>query len=81
MPVVGAIVALVPLPYANIPFDLEVAWLSIAPTRRGASSYSRRNLRRRAGVRLAAHEVAVALSVRAPYGWGPEVRSEEGSSD
>jgi len=45
--VVGAIVALVPLPYVNIPFDAVVAWLGIALTRQGASSYSRRNLRRR----------------------------------
>ena len=31
--VVGAIVALVPLTYLNIPFDVAVAWLGITPTR------------------------------------------------
>jgi hypothetical protein len=45
--VVGAIVALSPLPYVNMPFDAAVAWLGIALARQGASSYSRSILRRR----------------------------------
>src|SRR5215216_941634 len=44
--VVGALVALVPLPYVNVPFDAAVAWLGIALMRRSASPspprYSRR---------------------------------------
>ena len=35
--VVGSLVALVPLPYVNAPFDVAVAWLGIALMRRSAS--------------------------------------------
>jgi hypothetical protein len=44
--VVGALVALVPLPYVNVPFDVAVAWLGIALMRRSASPSPRRHLRR-----------------------------------
>jgi hypothetical protein len=44
--VVGAVVALVPLPYVNIPFDAAVAWLGITLMRRSASPSPPRYLRR-----------------------------------
>jgi hypothetical protein len=44
--VVGALVALVPLPYVNVPFDAAVAWLGIALMRRSASPSPPRYLRR-----------------------------------
>jgi len=44
--VVGALVALVPLPYINVPFDVAVAWLGIVLMRRSASPSSQRHLRR-----------------------------------
>ncbi len=42
---VGAIVALVPLPYVNILFDAAVAWLGIALMKRAALPLSRRHRR------------------------------------
>jgi hypothetical protein len=44
--VVGALVALVPLPYINVPFDAAVAWLGIALMKRSASPSPRQRLRR-----------------------------------
>jgi hypothetical protein len=44
--VVGALAALVPLPYVNVPFDVAVAWLGIALMRRSASPSPQRHLRR-----------------------------------
>ncbi|HET7270112.1 MAG TPA: hypothetical protein VFI90_03400 [Rubrobacter sp.] len=44
--VVGAVVALIPLPYVNIPFDVAVAWLGIALIRQSASPSPKRHLRR-----------------------------------
>ena len=44
--VVGALVALVPLPYVNVPFDAAVAWLGIALMKRSASPSPRQRLRR-----------------------------------
>jgi hypothetical protein len=44
--VAGALVALVPLPYVNVPFDAAVAWLGIALMRRSASPSPPRYLRR-----------------------------------
>ena len=44
--VVGAVVALVPLPYVNIPFDAAVAWLGLALIRQSAALSPRRHLRR-----------------------------------
>src|SRR5215208_2795081 len=44
--VVGALAALVPLPYVNVPFDVAVAWLGIALMRRSASLSPQRHLRR-----------------------------------
>ena len=44
--VVGAIVALIPLPYVNIPFDAALAWLGIALAKRSGSPSPRRRLRR-----------------------------------
>jgi hypothetical protein len=44
--VVGAVVALVPLPYVNIPFDAAVAWLGIALMRQSTSPSPRRHMRR-----------------------------------
>jgi hypothetical protein len=44
--VVGALVALVPLPYVNVPFDVAVAWLGIALAKRSGSSSPQRHLRR-----------------------------------
>jgi hypothetical protein len=44
--VVGALVALVPLPYVNVPFDVAVAWLGIALAKRSASPSPQRHLRR-----------------------------------
>jgi hypothetical protein len=43
---VGAVVALVPLPYVNIPFDAAVAWLGLALIRQSAALSPRRHLRR-----------------------------------
>ena len=44
--VVGALVALVPLPYVNVPFDVAVAWLGIALVKRSGSPSPQRHLRR-----------------------------------
>jgi hypothetical protein len=44
--VVGALAALVPLPYVNVPFDVAVAWLGIALMRRSASPPPQHHLRR-----------------------------------
>lgn len=44
--VVGALVALIPLPYVNIPFDVAVAWLGFALMKRSASPSPKRHLRR-----------------------------------
>ena len=44
--VVGALVALIPLPYVNVPFDVAVAWLAIALMRRSASPSPWQRLRR-----------------------------------
>jgi hypothetical protein len=44
--VAGALVALVPLPYVNVPFDVAVAWLGIALAKRSGSPSPRRHLRR-----------------------------------
>jgi hypothetical protein len=44
--VVGAILALIPLPYINIPFDVAVAWLGIALVKRSGLPSPRRHLRR-----------------------------------
>ena len=44
--VVGALEALVPLPYVNVPFDAAGAWLGIALMRRSASPSPPRYLRR-----------------------------------
>ena len=44
--VLGALAALVPLPYVNVPFDVAVAWLGIALMRRSASPSPQRHLRR-----------------------------------
>jgi hypothetical protein len=43
---VGAVVALLPLPYVNIVFDAAIVWLGIALMRPGTSPSSRRHLRR-----------------------------------
>ena len=44
--VIGAVVALVPLPYINVVFDAAVAWLGIALVKRSVSQFPRRHLRR-----------------------------------
>ena len=43
---VGAVVALLPLPYVNIAFDAAIAWLGRALMKQGTSPSSRRHLRR-----------------------------------
>ena len=43
---VGAVVALLPLPYVNIAFDAAIAWLGMALMRQRTSPASRRHLRR-----------------------------------
>jgi hypothetical protein len=43
---VGAVVALLPLPYVNIVFDAAIVWLGMALMRPGTSPSSRRHLRR-----------------------------------
>lgn len=43
---VGALVALLPLPYVNIVFDAAIAWLGMALTKQTTSLSSRRHLRR-----------------------------------
>jgi hypothetical protein len=42
----GAVVALVPLPYINVPFDAAVAWLGLALMRQSTSPSPRRHMRR-----------------------------------
>ena len=64
MLVVGAIVALVSLPYVNIPFDAAVGWLGIALTRPKHLALLPSQFAANTGVRFAAHEVAGALSAR-----------------
>ena len=44
--VAGALVALVPLPYVNIPFDVAVAWLGIALAKRSGVPSPQRDFRR-----------------------------------
>jgi hypothetical protein len=44
--VVGAIFALIPLPYVNIPFDVAVAWLGMALVKRSGLPSPGRHLRR-----------------------------------
>jgi hypothetical protein len=44
--VMGALVALVPLPYVNVPFDMAIAWLGITLAKRSASPPPQRHLRR-----------------------------------
>ena len=44
--VVGAVVALVPLPYVNVPFDVAVTWLGMALPRQSALPPPKRHLRR-----------------------------------